>query len=426
MGAGDATGAKMEDVTVLPKIQVKGLRPEEFGFRIWGQLVVFSPGNTFVMVQEVIPHTAAAKAGLRPGEFIVKFNGQSPWLNIFKLPKLQELHWTPPGPGKTMTCTFEVRAPGAKESRMVTMVLPSPAPHWGDEKWSAPAGRSPAAIREAGPLAALAREVLDNGIWTIHYDPRFLEAQPLSEAPLLGYRWRIEQPSGSHDIWVTQQRGKTEILLAYSSPATGYSRFLTSPSGAMDKARCQAPGKKGERREFSPEEVRAQFEAEIDFWLHQVGRVTGRWPFEALAGATAAIDGSGKAGSASGKVSGPLAGSFLKLPAATAAQKELFLDALGKIGLDEDVWTFTETSRSLDDDRVTTVRYDPSKPPAESSELLKVDGKVPKAAYLQQWRNEGHGPLPGLGELRRSQVSSTWTTCGYFRTKRRPWCSNCR
>ena len=31
--------------------------------------------------------------------------------------------------------------------------------------------------------------------------------------------------------------------------------------------------------------------------------------------------------------------------------------------------------------------------------MLKVDGKVPKAAYLQQWRNEGHGALPGLGEL---------------------------
>ena len=48
---------------------------------------------------------------------------------------------------------------------------------------------------------------------------------------------------------------------------------------------------------------------------------------------------------------------------------------------------------------MTTVRYDPSKPPAESSTLLKVDGKDPKPAFLQQWRNEGHGPLPGLGEL---------------------------
>ena len=123
------------------------------------------------------------------------------------------------------------------------------------------------------------------------------------------------------------------------------------------------------------------------------------WPFEALSGKTEAIASSSDAPSESGKVSAPLAESFLKLPVATAAQKELFFDALGKVGLDTDCWAYTETSRTLGDDHVTTVRFDPSKPPEESSTLLKVDGKAPKAAYLQQWRSEGHGPLPGLGEL---------------------------
>jgi hypothetical protein len=51
------------------------------------------------------------------------------------------------------------------------------------------------------------------------------------------------------------------------------------------------------------------------------------------------------------------------------------------------------------EDHATTVRYDASKPPAERSVLLKVDGKEPKPTALQQWRSEAHEPLPGLGEL---------------------------
>ena len=48
---------------------------------------------------------------------------------------------------------------------------------------------------------------------------------------------------------------------------------------------------------------------------------------------------------------------------------------------------------------MTTVRFDPSQPPGENHTLLKVDGKAPKADYLQQWRNQGNEALPGLGEL---------------------------
>lgn len=269
---------------------------------------------------------------------------------------------------------------------------------------AAPEGRVPAVVKEEGPLAALAREVLDNGIWSNR-------AIWSGQANSLGYEWRIVQPAGTHRIWVTQSRGKTEITLEHHSPSRELegSSFLTSPSGAMDAGRAVAPKIKGKRREISGEEVRAEFESEIDFWLHKVGRVTGRWPFEALSGKTEAIVSvepfqwnrrpSFDAAGESGKTSGPLAESFLKLPAATTAQKELFSSALGKVGLDADVWAFTETSRSLDGERVTTVRYDPSKPPKERSVLLKVDGKVPKPAYLQQWRSELHEPLPGLGEL---------------------------
>ncbi|MDB6126198.1 MAG: hypothetical protein JWM35_94, partial [Verrucomicrobia bacterium] len=396
----EMTGAEMEDVTVLPTYKVKGRPPEELGFRIAGQLAVFSPNDTFLMVREVIPNTAAAKAGLRPGELIAKIDGNSPWLNPFKPGRLQGLQWVEgEGSKKTMTVSMEVRAPGAKKSRKVTMVLPSPAPHWGSEKWSPPEGRRPAVVKETGPLASLAREVLDNGVWSMQSDTSFIEAPPCNVAPVLGYRWTITQPSGSHTLWASQQRGKTEIVLSHSSAEMRYGRFLTSPAGAMNKSRCLALKTKTGYREFSSEEVRAEFQSEMDFWLTKVGRVTGRWPFEALAAEPATIAAAGSANAGPGQFSRPLADSFLKLPAATAAQKELFSDALGKVGLDAEGWAFTETSREIGGDHVTTVRFDPSKPPGESSTLLKVDGKAPKTAHLKKWQSEVHEPQPGLGEL---------------------------
>ena len=397
--AQEAADRPMEDVTILPPFTVKGDRPEDLGIRFSGQVGIPTSNNR-LMVAEIFPNTAAAKAGLRPGEWIDKIDGKTVGFTTilsmgFKPQKLQERLWAELARGqKSVTVTMEVRASKAQESRTVTLTLPSPAPRWGSEKWSAPEGRAPAVIKEAGPLAALAREVMDNGIWSGAYDNS-------------GYEWRIVQPSDGRRIWVSQRDGKTVIKLEHRSPATGQSAFSTSPSGAMESGWCYPPKQK--KRLENTEEVRAQFETEIDFWLHKVGRVTGRWPFEALSGDTAVITSTASVlrsaiaptstTGESGKVVAPLAESFLKLPAATAEQKTLFSDALGKIGLDADVWAFTERSRSPDADHVTTVRFDPSKPSADSSRLLKVDGNDPKPAFLQQWRSEGHGPLPGLGEL---------------------------
>jgi len=391
----------IDDVTILPAFSVKGDRMEDLGLRLH-VLVGIPTSINRLSVAEVFPNTAAAKAGLRPGEWIDMIDGKSVGLGTllsigFKPQKLQDRMWAELARGKaSVTLSLEVRAPRAKESRTVILRLPSAGPRWGSEKWSPPEGRAAAVVKEAGPLAGLAREILDNGIWSGSYDHT-------------GYEWRIVQLAGGRRIWVSQPEGRTEIRLEHRSPETGRSEFSTSPSGAMDKARCEAPKIDGKRREFSAEEIRAQFAEEIDFWLHKVGRVTGHWPFEALSGETAVITSVGHglrsspspapATSGPGKNNAPQAESFPKLPAATAEQKRLFSDALGKIGLDAEGWAFTETSRSPADDHVTTVRFDPSKPPAERSTLLKVDGKDPKPAYLQQWRNEGHGPLPGLGEL---------------------------
>ncbi|MEO5961465.1 MAG: PDZ domain-containing protein [Opitutaceae bacterium] len=397
--AQEATERPLEDVTTLPPFTVKGARMEDFGFRY--NVTIAIPGPDFVIVSEIFPNTPAAKAGLRPGDQVFKVDGKavSAWSAAFKPTKVQDRKCAELAAGKpSVSLTLEVGVPKTKARRTVVLTIPSAAPHWGSDKWSAPEGREPAVVEEAGPLAALAREVLDNGIWSQHRDR-------------LGYEWRIVQPAGTHRIWVTQSQGKTEIRLEHRSPSLELesSSFVTSPSGAMDEGRSVAPKIKGKRREISAEEVRAAFEAEIDFWLHKVGRVTGRWPFEALSGKTETITSavpfewnrrpSRIAAGESEKMNAPLAESFLKLPVATATQKELFFAALGKVGLDGDGWAYTETSRSLDGDRVTTVRYDPSKPEGESSILLKVDGKAPKPAYLQQWRAEGHEPLPGLAEL---------------------------
>lgn len=375
-----------EDVTVLPPFHVKGVQMEDFGFRFNVTIILFRPDLSSLVITEVLPNTAAAKAGLRPGEVVSKIDGKSVslWAMALKPAKLQERKWAELEAGKkSVTLCLEVRPWNAKEVRTVNLVLPSPAPHWGSEKWVAPEGRAASVVKESGPLAALSREVLDNGSWSGWQDH-------------LGYGWRFVQASGSRRIWVTQGRGKTEITLERrsSSPDLESSRFLTSPSGMMEEGHCVAPRIKGKRRKFSADEVRAQFEAEIDFWLNKVGRVTGRWPFELLPGQAEANFTSGPPGDEPAR-----APAFLKLPTASAAQRELFQDAMGKIGLDADEWAFTETSRSFDDAPVTTVRYDPSKPLEERCTLLKVDGKAPKAAFLNQWRLAPRLPAPGLGDL---------------------------
>ena len=397
-GAQDAGGSPLEDVTTLPPFSVKGDRMEELGMRFSATIGIPSSNNSLT-VSEVFPNTPAAKAGLRPGERVEKIDGKSVGFAMiislgFKPEKLQQRLWNDLNRGKkSVSLTMQVRAPKATESRIVTLVLPSPGAHWGSDKWSAPEGRVPATVREPGPLAALAREVMDNGIWSGRYNR-------------VGYEWRIVQPTDGRRIWVTQADGRTEIKLEHRSPETGQSEFVTSPSGAMESGWCYPPHQK--KKLEDADALRAQFEHEIDFWLHHVGRVTGRWPFEALSGDTAVISSTAStlrstitptAKSGAGKAAAPLAESFLKLPAATAEQRQLFVDALGRIGLDHEAWAFTETARFPGGEHVTTIRYDPSQPPERRTVLLKVDGKDPKPAFLQQWRSEAHEPQPGLGDL---------------------------
>lgn len=388
---------EIEDVTVLPELEVKGNRVEEFGFRF--NVTIRIPGTDTITVSEVWPNTAASKAGLRPGDVILKVDGKTASaLRMGLRPnKLQERKWAELAAGKpTATLLLEVRAPDTKERRTLTLTIPSPAPRWGAMPWSAPEGRMPAVVSETGPLATLARDVLDHGICSMG---GMYSVDGRTVVPL-GYEWRIVQPSGMHRICVTQHKGKTEITLGHRSALTGDCWFLTSPAGTMDEGGGMTPKRKKEkRRSLTDEEVRARFSAELDFWLHHVGRVTGRWPFEAIPRNADATTSTGTDAAAATEVQAMRAEAFLQLPSATAEQRTLFLDALARVGLDSEGWAYTETSRGLDDVGTTTVRIDPSLPPAESPTLLKVNGKNPKKHDLEKWRTEGRAALPGLGEF---------------------------
>lgn len=389
-------GDEIEDVTTLAAFNVKADRFEEFGFRVTGQLAI--PGTSYAMIAEVFPNTAASKAGLRPSELITKVDGKRRSIfALIGLAKTQDRKWAALAAGKTnVTWSFGVHAPGSKDRRVVTMTIPSPAPHWGSKTWTAPEGRVPAEVKEPGPLSDRARDVLDNGIWSVLRAETFFGVQPRYLAPVLGYEWRIVQPSATHRIWVTQQRGRTEIIREQKSPALGHSLFLTSPSGALEKASCRPAKKAKQDATLSDEEVRSRFEAELVFWLTQVGRVSGRWPFEPLSGQAEDIAILGK--QAAETAAAP-SESFLKLPRADDAQRALFSDALGKVGMDEDRWAYTEAARAFGDELETTVRVDPSQPPAQRTVLVGVDGKRPKSAHLQRWRDESRSAEAILGEL---------------------------
>jgi hypothetical protein len=407
------------DVTSLAAYNVKADRVEDFGFRVTWHLGNVA-GSTHGFVLSVLPNTAAAKAGLRPGDRILKSDGKSAVVTLFSMGKWQKLEaqkWGEVAAGKkNVTWELVVQRPGETETRVVRMTVPTPAPHWGASKWQPPAGRRAAKVTEAGPLAERSRTVLDNGVATMLVWNRaaFMGATPWWLEPdreaakqlLFGYEWSIRRPEGVRKIFVSQQRGRTEILLELDEKESGTRFYLTSPAGALEKSWWQPL--KGKAGEMPPDAARAGFLTEMEFWLEKVGAVSGRWPFEPFpekiadgsersAGIVTAL--AGKQGQGARATDETRATSFLKLPPANEAQRALFAEALGKIGADENCWAYTETSRGLDDKRVTVVRVDPSKPEGERCVLLKVDGKPPTAALRQGWRDEGRDVPAALGVL---------------------------
>lgn len=439
--ANDAAPTASEDEIIsLAAYNVNADRIEDFGLRVTSSLYSRPPKTTagfFLskfapIIVAVVPNTAAAKAGLEPGERIIKSEGQSTVGGLFSTGKFGQWHkiqakkWSEVAAGKAnVTWTLEVEGRGTKTVRTVKLMVPTPPPHWGASVWRKPEGRNPSVVTETGPLAACSRAVLDNGI-RASLDPTYASGlgENFADGVAAGFpsgrepngsEWHLGSESGGggwHRIFVIQFRHQTDVFLETRSRTTGRRIYLTSPSGLLQKAWCwtrkaniaRAKAKTKEAAanigEVSLADARVGFEHEVDLWSTKV--VSGRWPFEVKPGYDAdaifAVLQSQDAPPSTAEAR-RLPAEFLQLPPATEAQEDMFAAAYGKIGADGDNWAYTETSRGLDDKRSIVTRVDPSKPAAGRCVLLSIDGKAPTPAEIQQWRDDG-GEMPKpLGDI---------------------------
>ncbi len=432
--AGEDDAAGLDDTLSLTAYNVKADRIEDFGLRVESARYPFSSQLTTLttvwfakfapQIIAVVPNTAAAKAGLQPGDRILKSEGRStvggPFSrNIFD--KLQKKKWEEVASGKaTVTWTLEIETPVTKFVRTVKLTVPTPPPHWGASVWRMPGGRSQSTVREPGPLAERSRAVLDNGIWTLLPWPMsgvvVGDVLPTSESTATGFAWHVgREREGWHQILVTQFGGHTQVFLEASSPSTGRRIYLTSPSGVLEKAwrwtrqanialmkakTAEVAAKVGE---ISAEEARVGFESELDLWTTKVAKVSARWPMELKPGYDAnaifAVLAAKEGTPLTAAPARPFAEKFPGLPPATEAERALFTDAYAKLGTDPDQWAYTETSHGVEDKRVLVKRVDPSKPEAERCVLFSVDGQPPTTADVQRWREDGGDQTKPLGEI---------------------------
>ena len=423
INAEDGEFVEQDDTISLEAYNVTADRIEDFGLRVGWETYSGKQANLATMwfstyaprILAVLPNTAATRAGLQPGERILKSEGRSTVGGLFSTgkfgawKKIQKNKWAKVAAGKKdVTWTLEIESPKTKVVRTVKLVVPTPTPHWGSAVWHQPEDRSPSIVPETGPLADCSRAILDHGIWTMVavglVAPRILETYfgdmiPPDEAPN-GYEWHIGGGrEGRHQMLVTQFRGQTDILLHAGSALSGHHTYLTSPSGVLTKAWRWARGK---LTELSADEARVGFEHEVDLWSTKVMSGSGRWPFEVVPGhdpnAIFAV-----LAETEGKpvkvVAPPLAAEFLKLRSANEAERMLFTDAYNKLGAESDHWAYTESSHGIEDNRLLMTRVDPSQPKGEHCVLLSIDGKPPTVAETQQWRDDDGDTVKPLGEV---------------------------
>lgn len=403
-----ATVADDDAIVSLAAYNVKADRIEDFGFRVLnhGYFNLLLPRSQAPYIEAVLPNTAASKAGLQPGDRILKSDGRSAGITLFsadKWRKFMAAKNAEAATGRTTKWTLEIQPRGTKETQTVTLSLPTSPPRWGSSSWRAPEGRQSSAMTETGPLAERCREILDNGIWTL-IEGQFLPAFASGRSPdtwPTGYQWAIGSVAegGLHLMTVTQVGGHTEVLLETASRALSRTVYRTSPSGALEKAWRFTRKKKGE---IALDEARPGFEHELDLWATQIGKVSPRWPLELKPGydANAIFAALAPKGSiTAAPPPRPFAEEFLKLPPSNETQRALFADAYGKLGAEQDEWAYTETSRNLGDKRVLVTRVDPSKSEAERCVLLRIDGRPPTPAQVQEWRDDGGDVPKVLGDL---------------------------
>jgi hypothetical protein len=302
----DAATATNAEPVRMGAFQVVGDMLEDFGFRVSPDPRVrgFSFSADYCPVVDlVLPNTAASKAGVRPGDRIVRSDGAStgsftPALGNWK--SIQKKKWAQkPDAAGEITWTLEMEPILGGVARTVVLTLPTPAPHWGATVWSRPADRPLFMVTEIGPLAQRADEILNNGIWMILRESYIRGLHLLPADMILCYQWTLWDARGGHRMYVTQQRGRTDIILeaierATNSPggltptarapdrtlasatttlAASAMAYLTSPTGELEAAM-----RLGQRQARPLGEAEAGFNAEVEFWRHHVGKTSPLWP----------------------------------------------------------------------------------------------------------------------------------------------------
>jgi hypothetical protein len=444
----------MGDVTLLPALNASAGRIEDFGFRV-------SPGyeparSSFFnrvytpVVDVVLPNTAASRAGLEPGDRIVSSDGASTASGSFSLKKwrrIQESKWAAVARGDSdVTWTLVVESATTQKRRTLHLRVPTPPPRWGDAVWRTP-NRPPVSVPEPGPLADRARLILDNGIHVL-LRRSYLNGLQLpvdsTQPYFLCHQWTLWSGSAGHRFYVSQQRGRTDIILEaisaeasaelsanaatatpgrpISSPTTIFAResrvYLTSPSGALERAWALPRGRA--QQEIPLDLARAEFQREMDFWLNKTTTASPRWPLtvnaEYALEATAPTAPTENAGPTPSPETHAqlLSAAFQKLPPATDTQRALFEEAFAKIGAESDRWAYTETTRRPGEKTSVSTRIDPSKPEQERCTLLAIGGKAPTPAELRRWREDGGDDTDPLGELRNLRNSTDRTDLRIF------------
>lgn len=271
-----------ERVIVMEAFKVSPGPKENFGLQV-------QPGRyaarRIVQIIAVVPNTAAAKAGLKPGDTIVTSDGQ-PVEQIRELDRSgRDVAWrgfyvpsqkrAALAEGGNVSWLLEVQSyPPRSATRKVILTLPTEPPHWGAKTWVPPEGRTAATVSESGPLAERAQVVLDNGVAVMLRDD--LARNLPHRTYFCGYQWSVDE---GRTLFVSQARGRTDLILQ-----SGGTYYLTSPTGVLEGAvRNERVPQLDPWKTIPLSQAQPGFEREVDFWINKVGRISSRWPLELMA-----------------------------------------------------------------------------------------------------------------------------------------------
>lgn len=308
-----AAAAVQEPVVTMEAVQVRAEPIEEFGFRVspdFDHVRSTQRNKLFIPVVDVIlPNTAASKAGLRPGDRIVGSDGLYVGDSSRKLSswsKAQQAKWAKILQGSDrIEWRLSLERPGQDAHVEVLLVLPTQAPKWGVGKWTVSKERESLRIREPGVLAERAEDVMRCGIWTLlrsSYVSGFALPYNDGNPAFLGYQWTIWDRGVGHRMFVSNQRGKIDIVLEVIYKSAAVPELMGSPGAQPDKSLLSAATvhaidsmafltsvdsklikawripPDNRQGEVMYDQAQACYLAELEFWTTRVARVQGLWP----------------------------------------------------------------------------------------------------------------------------------------------------